>query len=35
MKSSQQYPLEDQVHVDEFEIGTPQAGVKAIKKFVS
>jgi len=26
MKSSEQYPLEDQVHVDEFEIGTPQPG---------
>ncbi len=26
MKSSEQYPLEDEVHVDEFEIGTPQTG---------
>ena len=25
MKSSEQYPLEDEVHVDEFEISTPQA----------
>ena len=26
MKSSVQFPLEDEVHVDEFEIGTPQKG---------
>ena len=26
MKSSEQHPLEDEVHVDEFEIGTPQKG---------
>ena len=26
MKSSLSYPLEDEVHVDEFEIGTPQKG---------
>ena len=26
MKSSEQYPLTKQVHVDEFEIGTPQKG---------
>ena len=26
MKSSEKYPLEDEVHVDEFEIGTPQKG---------
>lgn len=26
MKSTEKYPLEDEVHVDEFEIGTPQAG---------
>lgn len=26
MKSSEQYPLEDEVHIDEFEIGTPQTG---------
>jgi len=26
MKSSEQHPLEDSVHVDEFEIGTPQKG---------
>lgn len=26
MLSSEQYPLEDEVHVDEFEIGTPQKG---------
>ncbi|MEW7276997.1 hypothetical protein ABW636_00185 [Aquimarina sp. 2201CG1-2-11] len=26
MKSSEQYPLEDEVHVDEFEIGTPSKG---------
>jgi len=24
MKSSEQYPLLDEIHVDEFEIGTPQ-----------
>lgn len=32
MKSSEQYPLEDQVHVDEFEIGTPQSGEKGRSK---
>lgn len=26
MKSSEQYPLEEEVHIDEFEIGTPQKG---------
>ena len=26
MESSEQYPLEEEVHVDEFEIGTPQPG---------
>jgi len=26
MKSSEQFPLEGEVHVDEFEIGTPQKG---------
>ncbi|MFT6748012.1 MAG: hypothetical protein ACJAZ2_002370 [Glaciecola sp.] len=26
MKSSEQFPLEQEVHVDEFEIGTPQKG---------
>jgi len=26
MRSSEQFPLEDEVHVDEFEIGTPQKG---------
>lgn len=26
MKSSEQFPLEDEVHVDEFEKGTPQSG---------
>ena len=26
MKSGEQYPLENEVHVDEFEIGTPQSG---------
>lgn len=26
MKSSEKYPLENEVHVDEFEIGTPKAG---------
>lgn len=32
MKSSEQYPLEDEVHVDEFEIGTPQAGEQGRSK---
>ena len=36
MKSSEKYPLEDEVHVDEFEIGTPQKGEqgrgKSVKK---
>tara|TARA_B110000259_G_scaffold125294_1_gene141848 strand:+ start:4149 stop:4289 length:141 start_codon:yes stop_codon:yes gene_type:complete len=26
MKSSEEFPLKDEVHVDEFEIGTPQKG---------
>ena len=26
MKSSEQFPLENEVQVDEFEMGTPQAG---------
>jgi hypothetical protein len=26
MKSSEKYPLQNEVHVDEFEIGTPQKG---------
>lgn len=32
MRSSEQYPLEDEVHVDEFEIGTPQAGEQGRSK---
>ena len=32
MKSSEHYPLEDEVHVDEFEIGTPQAGEQGRSK---
>lgn len=32
MKSSEQYPLEDNVHVDEFEIGTPQEGEQGRSK---
>src|SRR5690606_18211710 len=32
MKSSEQYPLENEVHVDEFEIGTPQAGEQGRSK---
>jgi transposase-like protein len=32
MKSSEQYPLEDQVHVDEFEIGTPKQGEQGRSK---
>ena len=32
MKSSEQYPLEDEVHVDEFEIGTPQSGEQGRSK---
>ena len=32
MKSSERYPLEDEVHVDEFEIGTPQAGEQGRSK---
>jgi len=32
MKSSEQYPLEDEVHVDEFEIGTPQTGEQGRSK---
>ena len=32
MKSSEQYPLEDEVHVDEFEISTPQAGEQGRSK---
>jgi transposase-like protein len=32
MKSSEQYPLEKEVHVDEFEIGTPQAGEQGRSK---
>ena len=32
MKSSEQYPLEDEVHVDEFEIGTPKAGEQGRSK---
>ncbi|MBN4065778.1 IS1595 family transposase [Candidatus Amoebophilus asiaticus] len=34
MKSSNQYPLEDEVHVDEFEIGTPQEGEQGRSKSV-
>jgi len=32
MKSSEQYPLEEQVHVDEFEIGTPKEGEQGRSK---
>lgn len=32
MKSSQQYPLEEEVHVDEFEIGSPQPGEQGRSK---
>lgn len=32
MKSSQEYPLENDVHVDEFEIGTPQKGEQGRSK---
>ncbi len=32
MKSSEKFPLEDQVHVDEFEIGTPQTGEQGRSK---
>tara|TARA_R110000868_G_scaffold194178_3_gene439518 strand:+ start:14928 stop:15167 length:240 start_codon:yes stop_codon:yes gene_type:complete len=32
MKSSEQYPLEAEVHVDELEIGTPQAGEQGRSK---
>lgn len=32
MKSSEQYPLENNVHVDEFEIGTPQEGEQGRSK---
>ncbi len=32
MKSSEQFPLEDEVHVDEFEIGTPQKGEQGRSK---
>jgi hypothetical protein len=32
MKSSEKYPLENQVHVDEFEIGTPQKGEQGRSK---
>ncbi len=32
MKSSEQYPLEEEVHVDEFEIGTPQSGEQGRSK---
>jgi len=32
MKSSEQHPLEDEVHVDEFEIGTPQSGEQGRSK---
>lgn len=32
MKSSEQYPLEGEVHVDEFEMGTPQAGEQGRSK---
>jgi len=32
MKSSQNYPLENDVHVDEFEIGTPQEGEQGRSK---
>ena len=32
MKSSEQFPLEKEVHVDEFEIGTPQKGEQGRSK---
>ena len=32
MRSSEQFPLEDEVHVDEFEIGTPQKGEQGRSK---
>lgn len=32
MKSSEKYPLTEQVHVDEFEIGTPQKGEQGRSK---
>ncbi len=32
IKSSEQFPLEDEIHVDEFEIGTPQAGEQGRSK---
>lgn len=32
MKNSKQFPLEDEVHVDEFEIGTSQAGEQGRSK---
>ena len=32
MESSEQYPLEEDVHVDEFEIGTPQKGEQGRSK---
>jgi hypothetical protein len=32
MKSSERFPLEDEVHVDEFEIGTPQKGEQGRSK---
>lgn len=32
MKSSEKFPLEDEVHVDEFEIGTPQKGEQGRSK---
>jgi len=32
MKSGEQYPLGDEVHVDEFEIGTPKAGEQGRSK---
>ena len=31
MLSSEQYPLKDEVHVDEFEIDTPQKGEQGKK----
>ena len=31
-ESSEQYPLEGEVHVDEFEIGTPQKGEQGRSK---
>jgi hypothetical protein len=32
MKSSEQFPLEGEVHVDEFEIGPPQKGEQGRRK---